>query len=283
MQAVSGLITGLFLSRRTLLRRMAAATLLTAGCGQRSDSELSLAEDRNELTERRAIDHLREAGCQVEEVEDEWLSTSGILVRLAPEHIARDGTLLPPVFDEFRYIRKLFLLVDRTPVGQTGLGQLRSLDNLLLLSAQETPTSNAGLTQIEGIVSLRLLRLNWTGITDDGLRHIERLPDLVMLYLSGTKLSDAGLTHITPLKKLRAMQLAFTGLTDNGVAQLRELPALAYLGLDATRITDACIRHLSAMKTLQYLNLTRTAVTRDGLIELSAALPQCRVVQKPVA
>lgn len=271
--------------RRFLARLCTAPWLCTAlplfgGCGRSDQQAVVLTENELIRRERAAIERLKELGCRVEEAEDQWLQTSGILVHLASEHIDGEGRILPEVFREFRNLRRLFLVADATPIRTDGLAQLRDLDNLLLLSTQWTQTDDEGLSQIQGIVSLRLLRLNWSQVTDAGLKYIERLPDLLMLYLTGTHVTDEAAIRIGQLKQLTALQLSHTAVSDSGVRQLRSLSQLTHLGLDETAITDKSIPALKSLTELQYLNVSRTGLTPEGLLELRDALPNCRIVRK---
>ena len=268
------------MSRRVFLAGLSAFLPTLGGCVDNARDAVILTESDLIKRERAAIERLKELGCRVEEAEDQWLNTSGILVFLADEHIDEDGRILAEVFREFRNLRNLFLIVDTTPIQKSGLAQLRDLDNLLLLSAQRTATDNEGLSQIQGIVSLRLLRLNWSHVTNDGLKYIDRLPDLLMLYLSGTKITDEAAVLITRLEQLSALQLSHTSITDLSVTRLASLTNLTHLGLNATEITDDCIPALKSLTNLQYLNVSETALSRDGLLELTEGLPDCRIVRK---
>jgi hypothetical protein len=251
--------------------------LVVSGCDRDDAAALELTEDQLEQAERRASQRLRELGCKVVEAEDQWIGTSGIAVKIATEHITEDGEILLDVLVEFRYLRRLFLIVDRTPIGEKGLAQLRKLNNLLLLSAQTTMTDDKGLAQIEGIVSLRLLRLNRSLISDNSLRHIERLPDLKLLYLSNTLLTDEAMPHIAELTQLTSLKIENTKLTDKGVAHLEALPGLIHLGLTGTGITDKSVPVLLGLKKLQHLTIDQTKLTDSGLRQLVTGLPECRI------
>ncbi|MHC4876305.1 MAG: leucine-rich repeat domain-containing protein [Planctomycetota bacterium] len=268
------------LSRRSFLTLTGTLTLSAIGCGASNEDTVVLTENELIKRERAAVERLKELGCKVEEAEDPWLETSGILLSLAPEHIGEDGRILPDIFHEFRNLRRLFLIVDVTPIQTEGLAQLRDLDNLLLLSAQWTQTDDEGISKIQGIVSLRLLRLNWSQVSDKGLRFIERLPDLLMLYLSGTKVTDEAAARIGQLKQLTALQLSHTEVTDFGVRQLASLTDLTHLGLDATEVSDKSIPVLKKLQKLQYLNISETQLSLEGQQELQDALPGCRIVRK---
>ena len=248
----------------------------TTGCEQDTGA-VELTEDEIEQAERRSVERLKELGCKVEYAEDQWLETSGIMVWLAPEHITDEGRIRDDVMLEFRYLRRLFLLVDATPIKAEGLAQLRLLDNLLLLSARTTTTDGKGLQEIEGIVSVRLLRLDRTQVDDDSLRHIERLPELVMLYLSHTTVTDAAVERIVSLKKMTALKLSHTKITNAGVAGLTSLKKLTHLGLDGTDIDDGAIPSLLQFKSLELLDISGTDITTDGLKQLIDGLPDCYI------
>ena len=275
------------MSRSTSIRVMSTASSLVlvvlavltglAGCGDKT-GRLELTSDQIELKEREAIERLKEAGCNVAEVDDPLIGTPGIMVTLYGEHFTTAGTIRNEVMSNFRYLRNLFLVVDATPISADGLAQLRTLNNLLLVSAQWTMTNNKGLSSIEGIVSLRLLRLNWTPLTDDGLQHIERLPELRMLYLSGTRVTDEVVKYIKVLKRLKALQLSHTGITDSGLAALQGFADLTHLGLDGTVVSDVSIPVLTSFESLQYLNIADSELTADGMKKLRAALPECEIV-----
>ncbi len=252
------------------------AITLIGGCGTDSKS-IVLSDDELERRERKAIDALRAEGCKLEETEDEIIKARGILVRLFPEHLTETGTIRSELIRELRDLRKCFLILDNTPIKPAGFEQLKTINNILLLSAQRAPITDESLRQIEGIVSLRLLRLNGTKVGDEGLRHINRLPELRMLYLNGTKISDRGAEQLAALKKLQALQLAETALTDVGATVLTELPELEFLSLRETDITDETVAVLTKLKRLKHVDLTDTRVSSDGMQKLKDALPDCFV------
>lgn len=268
----------LLLSRRSLILTLLGSAVALAGCGQ-GPKAIETDSDALLRAERKAIERLTESGCKVIETEDELVGTNGIMVTLFPEHLKPDGRLDPDILRELRDLRKCFLIVDGTPVSPAGFGELRTLNNILLLSAQFTSMGERELEQIEGIVSVRLLRLSRTKISDDGLRHIERLPELVMLYLSHNAITDQGVEHIVQLRRLKALQLSGTRIGDPSVVRLSELVELEFLGLDKTQVTDASLSYLERLKKLKYLNLSGTKITHEGLQKLKTALPNCKIVQ----
>ena len=264
------------MSRRACLLAVAASVI---GCGPNGE-KIELSEDELMKAQGRAIDALKQLGCRVEEVTDELIGTAGILLRLSPEHFSDKGLILPEIFQELRYLRTCFLVADSTPISAAGLGELRSLKNLLLLSVQRTATDDTGLEQIQGIVGIKLLRLNATRVTDSGLRHISRLPNLVMLYLSQTEITDKAFEHIVVLKDLRALQLTGTAITDRGAERLIELPKLEFVGLKETDVSDAGIAPLHRLTKLKHLNLTATKVSEGAIKTLQQQLPECEIVKE---
>ena len=263
---------------RPALLLLILSTALT-GCGG-AESSIALTEDEILRRERGAIEELKESGCYVTEAADQWLDTSGVMVRIFPEHVEEHGHIRKDVFQRFRHLRTCFLVLDATPITNDGLSDLRKLDNLLLLSVRQTEIDDEGLSQIEGIVSIRLLRLNHTNVTNKGLRHIDRMPDLIMLYLTGTKITDDALDHLRPLKKLVALKLSETDITDTNLSLLEGFPDLQYLALESTDITDKGVKSLKKLDSLAYVNLTDTDISPAGLLELRQALPNCEVEKK---
>ena len=264
------------ISRRACLLAVAGSVI---GCGP-SDEKIELTENEIELAQSRSIDALKQLGCRVEEVQDELIGTAGILLRLSPEHFSDTGLILPAIFQELRYLRTCFLVADSTPISAAGLGELRTLKNLLLLSVQRTGIGDAGLEQIQGIISVKLLRLNATDVSDSGLRHISRLPNLVMLYLSQTRITDKAFEHIVALRDLRALQLTGTAISDRGVERLIELPKLEFVGLKQTAVSDAGVAPLHRLKKLKFLDLTATKVSAEAIKSLQQQLPECEIVKE---
>lgn len=257
---------------------VAAGTLLLPGCGD--NTPLQLREDEILKRERAAIAALQRHGCKVEDTQDEIIGTTGILVKMAPEHFDEKGVMLRELSRELRELRNCFLVLDRTTVSSAGLGELRAFDNLLLLSVQGVKLTDEELQQIEGIVSLRLLRLNNTGIDDRSLRHIIRLPKLAMLYVSQNRLSDQSLEYIRDLKQLRALQIADCAVSDIGVNFLIDLQQLEYLSLRGTDITDESLSVFKRLPKLRFVDVAETKVTREAISEIQEAMPNCYVSQE---
>lgn len=252
--------------------------------GGNDANSVELSEDQILRLQFKAVEQLRELGCEVKEVDDKWLAISGVMVRLYPEHFTDKGHIRNDVKTHFRHLINCFLVMDRTPISDEGILPLRDLNNLRLLSVQGTGITNNGLSNIHGIVSLQLLRMNWTLVDDDGLKFIDRLPNLVMLYLSGTKVTDKSLKQLVDLKKLAALQFSHVDLTDDGLPFLLELKKLEYLGLDNTKITDASVPVLAELgksRKLVYLDITGTGISTSKVRELTKQLPECMIVARP--
>lgn len=263
---------------------LALAPLLIAGCGENEKVAIELSEELKLKLQFKAVERLREMGCEVKEVDDKWLGISGIMVRLHPEHFTPEGLIRKDVISQFRHLLNCFLVLDRTPISDAGILPLREINNLRLLSVQQTAITNKGLSNIQGIISLRLLRLNWTRIDDDGLKYMDRLPDLALLYLSGTKITDRSLEKLVTLKKLAALQFSHTAVSDDGLPHLLELKNLEYLGIDYTQVTDRSVPlliDLGKSRNLVYMDVTGTGIQAAGVQELIQELPDCAIDAKP--
>jgi Leucine-rich repeat (LRR) protein len=269
---------------RALPLFLALLPILLAGCGEEETAAVELSEELELKLQFKAVEQLKEFGCEVKEVDDKWLGISGIMVKLAPEHFTPKGLIRKDVLTQFRHLINCFLILDRTPISDEGILPLREINNLRLLSVQQTAITNKGLSNIQGIVSLQLLRLNWTRIDDEGLKFIDRLPDLALLYLSGTKITDKSVEKLVQLKKLAALQFSHTSLTDKGIGYLLELEKLEYLGLDNTKITEASVptlKKIGSTRKLVYLDITGTDIGAAKVKELTEQLPDCTIDSRP--
>jgi hypothetical protein len=159
--------------------------------------------------------------------------------------------------------------------------------------------TDEGLSHIAELRKLETLYL--TGeVTDRGLRHLRGLEGLTGLAITAPNVSDAGMEHVAVLTKLTFLNLQGSTVGDAGIAQLKDLKNLEFLGLDDTQITDEATATIAQLPALKTLMIARTAVTNNGLlnlkkslqlrrlevapnvtqaglVELSKALPQCRI------
>lgn len=85
-----------------------------------------------------------------------------------------------------------------TQLDAAGLGHLKTLHHLWILSLDGTNVTDADLQQIEGLTNLEWLNLSRTQITDKGLEHLKPLHHLTLLHLNSTHVTDGG------VKMLRA-------------------------------------------------------------------------------
>lgn len=93
-----------------------------------------------------------------------------------------------------------------------------TLRNLIL---DETPISDTGLVHLQELIGLQFLSLYGTRVTDAGLVHLHGLKSLRELYLSGAQITDAGLAEVKNLTGLRFLSLYDTRVTDDALAKLQ--------------------------------------------------------------
>jgi len=137
--------------------------------------------------------------------------------------------------------------------------------------------TDSGLVDLRGLNNLQWLDLRETQITDAGLKELAALKNLQWLDLSRTQITDAGLKELAALKNLQWLNLSLTKITDAGLKELAALKNLQGLDLSRTQITDAGLKELAALKNLQRLDLWSTQVT-DAVVEgLRTALPKCYI------
>ena len=115
------------------------------------------------------------------------------------------------------------------------------------------------------------LSLKNTALGDGVLSDVIKLYSLTSLTLSGDSLTD-----VSPLASLGG--LVFLDLSNNSVSDLRplsELRELKTLYLDNNPITD--FTPLYDIPQLEMLSIRGIGITKEQLLELSEALPSCKI------
>lgn len=177
------------------------------------------------------------------------------------------------------------LSVPGTKVTGSTLGELRSLEQLIMYNSavtDETIKPLAKLTNLKELSldgtritgatlgelkSLEVLRLCNTSADDQGLKSVATLKKLNDLKLIGAKnVSDAAIVHIGNLAALGSLELGDTQITDASLPIVRRLRSLTRLGLGNTRITDAGARNLRGLTQLFWLDLSGTQISDIGLL-----------------
>ncbi len=196
------------------------------------------------------------------------------------------------------------IVLGDTNVTAAGLGALRGLASLRLLSIVDPQLEDAALEVLPSMPSLNWLSLKGWGITDAGLVNLARYQSLTTVSLANTAVSDAGLEHLSELSNLRALDLEGTNIRgpglrhiaplvddwlslkdtaadDAALAELKTAQHLQCLNLEDTAITDAGLVHLYGLPKLNLICLEGTQVTRQGIAALNKAMPQLGIVTAP--
>jgi hypothetical protein len=178
--------------------------------------------------------------------------------------------------DEY-FRRVVQVRLDRTSVSDDDLRKIGKLSDTKLLSLNWTPIGDSGMSHLRSLQQLEYLGLAETRITDEGLRYIERADRMESLILDCTSVSDEGLNSITKLKGLETVNLQSTRVTSQGVKKLSQLPQLKSLYASNTDVDDSVVESISSQKALGHLILTGTKVSGRGLLRLLDDLPSCRI------
>lgn len=203
----------------------------------------------------------------------------------------------------FRRLRSLrTLILSRTPVDDTALGDLARIPNLKYLDLRETGCTPEAVAKLkaqdgEGLVIRgddapqgdleiaewvisaggRVQLVSEQGQAWRSARSACRLPPLEdgecsiwRIDLSrNPHLRDDDLACLAQLPHLQQLALAGTNITDAGLKHLCHLPNLQWLDLSDTRLSDAGLKSLEGLRALTYLYLSRTQVTGAGLTDMN--------------
>jgi hypothetical protein len=238
---------------------------------------------------RESIGILRSAGAVItvdtagEAITLRW----GLHAPISDAGLARVGTLT-----SLREVELAGMTDDR-------VGHLAPLTDLTHLSFGSnmfgSDLSDRGLTRVGDLASLETLLLPCPRLTDVGIASLERVTRLKSLSLSRTGVTLAGLRRLAPLEGLvyidvpEAVGLEYVGLfprletvydfgaTDPELDYLGSLPRLKVLGIESSAVTDSGGRFLARLTTLQQLYLYQTKITEAGFSELRRALPNCQL------
>ncbi len=112
-----------------------------------------------------------------------------------------------PLIKEFpkTFPRLEVLGLSDTQVEDADLRHVGQCNGLRELYLNRTPISDAGLEDIRGLAELRVLHMGDTGITDEGLHYVGALSNLEELVLQNTAVTDAGVNHLRNLRQLKRL------------------------------------------------------------------------------
>jgi hypothetical protein len=179
-------------------------------------------------------------------------------------------------------------------VTDAGVGQLRKLKKIRLLSIPSPWLTDAGMAYLGEMAQLTELTIgnergyvirtansppapaDWlaANITNKGFKHLEGLHDLRSLSLRGTCITDEGLRSLARLTRLQTLSLMLIdhSITERGFARLQNVPSLRSLDIvddisspqpGAMNSSLACLTSLPALESLTIFS---TRVTDDGLL-----------------
>ena len=152
------------------------------------------------------------------------------------------ATLMPSVPAKSKLSR--LNLINRQMTDADLAQQLEGITTLRELILENTPVTDTGLVHLRGLTSLERLLLGKTHITDAGLVHLKDLCTLKHLCLHDTGISDAGLAQLQGLTSLETLCLANTNITDAGLAHLQGLRFLKNLHINGTNATETAANAL---------------------------------------
>jgi serine/threonine protein kinase len=123
------------------------------------------------------------------------------------------------------------------------------------------------------------LTLNGTGVGDNLGPALSKCYSLSWLVISNTSITDAGLRKLAPLSGLNGIILSqCEAIDDQGIDALLRLPHLNLISLSYTKVSKAGLLKLKSLRDLQTLRVCGLKLSRDDIAELSAALPQCKII-----
>ena len=164
-----------------------------------------------------------------------------------------------------------------------GLAELlKNLDSLGTLYLNDLSVGDNGLRHVGVLKKLRYLTLSRTDVTDVSLEFIANASSLEELSVSRTSITGSGFAHLATLKRLVRLELVGCHVETSHLRKLPKLSGLRFLNLDDCDIDDEVVEHLSRMKQLSTLRIIDTDISKEGVDRLRAALPECKIVWRPV-
>lgn len=153
--------------------------------------------------------------------------TKGLLVRLKPAHLDRNGQIDANILTTLASLHDLMLELRSLPLSDEGLKPLLAKVKLVGLDASGSEISDRGLRELESVrPQLRLLDLSFTRATDEGLKSVASQSELRHLSLIKCRVTDSATASLSRLRKLRELYLAKTAISPQAVDELkRTLPA----------------------------------------------------------
>ena len=148
--------------------------------------------------------------------------TSGLLVRLKPGHLDRNGMIDAEILAALHPLRELSLELRGLPLSDAGLKSLWANVSLVGLDVSGSEISDCGFQEFPKRNSrLRLLDVSFTRVGDRGLKSMSELPELRHLSLIGSRVTDSGIEALTRMECLREIYLTKTEVSPQAAEKLR--------------------------------------------------------------
>ena len=162
-----------------------------------------------------------------------------------------------------------------TDANMVHVGRLKKLEQLRI----HRMTGDAGFAHFAELTNMQILNMPNCRVTDAGMAYLKGMTKLENIILSATNVSDAGITYLKDKPALKLINLTRTKITDAGLMELKDLTALQKLFISYTNITDASVPTIKGLTNLNTLYMQGTKISNEGLQEITAALPDCRIVR----
>lgn len=148
--------------------------------------------------------------------------TNGLLVRLKPVHLDREGKIDSEILTTLMPLRELTVELRGLPFSDEGLKSLLAKVRLVGLDVSGSELSDLGLQVLASTRSqLRLLDLSFTRISDEGLKAVASQSELRHISLINCRVTDSGIASLTRLTHLREIYLTKTSVSSQAAEQLR--------------------------------------------------------------
>ena len=181
-----------------------------------NDAALIAASDQ-------AVVKLVQLGTVVKRFDVREIQTSGLLIRLKPDHLDGEGRIDSAVLGELSRVIDPAIEFRGPALSDEGLKQLLENVSPIGLDLSGSRVTDRGLKSVAAAKRLRLLDLSFTGITDHGLVLVAKIPELRHLSAMECAVTDQGIMPLAKAVSLREVYLSNTRVTDAGRQRLQKV------------------------------------------------------------
>lgn len=182
----------------------------------------------------------------------------------------------------FKKLKRVSLMNDPliSDASAKTLGQLKELTNIHL---NRSPIGDDGLGHLSDLPNLQTLGLSYSKITDKGLakflQETEKHPDLQFVAVGAAGITDATFSSSLPqLDRVTLLKLQNSRVTDASIPVIVEkFPGLTTLFLGNTKVTYKGLQAALQLKNLTNLNIKGLPVTQQQIDELQKQRPTLNI------